>query len=186
MTSHLLRTAGAAGLLALACANLPVAAVAADTEALIKNALSAAPPAVAADAKVMNMKGEVLRDGKGAFTCFPFEGPGTGTDAMCVDDEFMRWAGAWMSKSDFKAEKVGLAYMLAGDSPTGGASNIDPFATAATPDNHWVIEGPHVMIITPDAAALDALPDDPNSGGPYVMWKGTPYAHIMMPVGPRP
>jgi hypothetical protein len=23
---------------------------------------------------------------------------------------------------------------------------------------------------------------DPWNGGPYVMWKGTPYAHIMVPV----
>jgi len=186
MTSRLLPAARAAGVLAIAAAVQPMTAGAADTEALIQNALSAAPPAVAADAKVMNMKGEVLRDGNGAYTCFPFEGPGTGTDAMCLDEEWMRWAGAWMERKDFTAEKVGLAYMLAGDAPSGGASNIDPFATASTPDNHWVIEGPHVMIITPDAAALDALPDDPNAGGPYVMWKGTPYAHIMMPVGPRP
>ena len=27
---------------------------------------------------------------------------------------------------------------------------------------------------------------DPNNGGAYVMWKGTPYAHIMVPVAKRP
>ena len=41
------------------------------------------------------------------------------------------------------------------------------------------------MIIVPDAALLEGVPTDPNAGGPYVMWKGTPYAHIMMPTGPR-
>jgi hypothetical protein len=51
-----------------------------------------------------------------------------------------------------------------------------------TPGDDWVHTGPHVMIIVPDPAALDGLPTDPNSGGPYVMWKGTPYVHIMMPV----
>jgi len=25
-------------------------------------------------------------------------------------------------------------------------------------------------------------PTDPKSGGPWVMWKGTPYAHVMVPV----
>ena len=30
---------------------------------------------------------------------------------------------------------------------------------------------------------LDTLPTAPNYGGPYVMWKGKPYAHIMVPVG---
>ena len=157
-----------------------------DNQALIANALSAAPPAITGNATVMNMKGDVLRQGDGAYTCFPFEGPGTGTDAMCLDGEWMRWADAWMHKADFKADKFGLAYMLAGDAPTGGASNIDPFATAATADNQWVIEGPHVMIIVPDPALLEGISTDPNAGGPYVMWKGTPYAHIMMPVGPRP
>ena len=165
---------------------LPAPASAQDTQALIENALSAAPPAAAANATVMNMKGEVLRQGNGDYTCFPFEGPDTGTNAMCLDGEWMRWADAWMNKKDFKAEKFGLAYMLAGDAPTGGASNIDPFATAATADNQWVIEGPHVMIIVPDPALLEGVATDPNAGGPYVMWKGTPYAHIMMPTGPRP
>jgi hypothetical protein len=26
------------------------------------------------------------------------------------------------------------------------------------------------------------MPTDPKSGGPWVMWKGTPYAHLMVPV----
>lgn len=156
-----------------------------DSEALIKNALSAAPPAVAANATVMNMKGEVLRQGDGDYTCFPFEGAGTGTEAMCLDAEWLRWADAWVNKKDYKPQSFGLAYMLAGDSPTGGASNIDPFATEPTADNEWVVEGPHTMIIVPDPALLEGISTDKDVGGPYVMWKGTPYAHIMMPVGPR-
>jgi hypothetical protein len=41
------------------------------------------------------------------------------------------------------------------------------------------------MIIVPDTNMLQGISDDPNNGGPYVMWKGTTYAHIMVPVGPR-
>ena len=26
------------------------------------------------------------------------------------------------------------------------------------------------------------MSDDPKSGGPWVMWKGTPYAHLMVRV----
>jgi hypothetical protein len=37
------------------------------------------------------------------------------------------------------------------------------------------------MILVPDESMLADLPDDPDVG-PYVMWKGTPYAHIMVPV----
>jgi len=33
-----------------------------------------------------------------------------------------------------------------------------------------------------DAKTLDMYPTDPKSGGPWVMWKGTPYAHLMVPV----
>jgi hypothetical protein len=47
------------------------------------------------------------------------------------------------------------------------------------------VEGPHVMILTPDPAALKDVSTDPNAGVPYVMWKDTPFAHVMMPVGPR-
>jgi hypothetical protein len=42
------------------------------------------------------------------------------------------------------------------------------------------------MIIVPDPALLESLPADPNHGGAYVMWRGTPYVHIMVPVGQRP
>lgn len=155
-----------------------------DKEALIQNALSAAPPAIAETATVMNVKGEVLRQGTGPYTCFPYEGKGT--EAMCLDGEWMKWGQAWMQKkTDYKPASFGLAYMLAGDAPDGGASNIDPFATEKTADNQWVVEGPHVMILTPDPAMLKDVSTDPNAGVPYVMWKDTPFAHVMMPVGPR-
>ena len=29
---------------------------------------------------------------------------------------------------------------------------------------------------------LGSYSTDPKNGGPWVMWKGTPYAHIMVPV----
>jgi hypothetical protein len=160
-------------------------ALAQDKDALIESALRAAPPAIAETATVMNMNGEVLRDGSGAYTCFPYEGKGSA--AMCLDAEWMVWADAWMNrKMDYKPARFGLAYMLAGDAPDGGASNIDPFATERTDDNQWVVEGPHVMILTPDQTLLADVTSDTDAGGPYVMWKDTPFAHIMMPVGPRP
>lgn len=94
----------------------------------------------------------------------------------------MEWAKAWMSKQPFQAKALGISYMLAGDE---GASNIDPYAEGETADNQWIKEGPHLMIITPDKSLLDSLPTDPSDGGPYVMWKGTPYVHIMIPIGKR-
>ena len=67
-----------------------------------------------------------------------------------------------------------------------GASNTDPFATGPTASNQWVVSPSHVMLLVPDAKMLDTMPTDPHSGGPWVMWKGTPYAHIMVPMAAVP
>ena len=51
-----------------------------------------------------------------------------------------------------------------------------------TPDNHWAHHTPHMMIAVPDLEVARRPADRSDNGGPYVMWKGTPYAHIMAPV----
>jgi hypothetical protein len=98
---------------------------------------------------------------------------------MCLDKEWQKWMEAWMSKSDLKINGTGIGYMLRGDQ---GASNTDPFATGPTADNQWVVAPPHIMVLYQDPKMLDSYPTDPKSGGPWVMWKGTPYAHVMVPV----
>jgi len=164
----------------------PAAGAEASKEALIRDAVSAAPPALSRTVTVKDWDGTVLRKGSGAYTCFPtpveLRAKG-GREPMCVDGVWAEWVEAWMNKKEFRARQVGIGYMLAGDA---GASNIDPYAAARTPDNQWVVEGPHAMVLVPDPAQLEGLPTDPNSGGAYVMWKGTPYAHVMIPVGKRP
>lgn len=155
------------------------------SEDLIENALSAAPPAIAETATVVDGEGNVLREGTGTYTCLPYTG-GVG-GAMCLDAEWMALGEAWMNgDEDYRPSGLGLAYMLAGDAEEGGASNIDPFAKERTADNEWVVEGPHLMIIVPDPAMLEGFNTDPTSGEPYVMWKDTPFAHIMLPTGPQP
>ncbi|QUJ70181.1 hypothetical protein KDD30_18800 (plasmid) [Photobacterium sp. GJ3] len=154
----------------------------ADKDAMLQDALSAAPPTLRDKVTVMDWDKNVLQEGSGSYTCFPTPPQLEGTAPMCMDGLWMLWADAWMNKKPVQIESIGISYMLAGD---GGASNIDPYAEKETPDNQWIVEGPHLMIITPDKSLLDALPTDPNNGGPYVMWKDTPYAHIMVPVGPR-
>lgn len=155
------------------------AAVAVDPrEAMISDALSAAPPSLAATAAVMDWEGNTLKEGSGPYTCMPTPAALQGKSPMCMDAPWMEWAHAWSNRTEFKTDRVGISYMLAGD---GGASNTDPFATGPTEDNQWVVEGPHLMIIVPDPAMLEGISTDPKNGGPYVMWKGTPYAHIMVP-----
>jgi hypothetical protein len=153
--------------------------------AMISEALSAAPAAVAKTAKVMDWDGHVLREGSSAYTCFPTppQMRKMGKEPMCLDATWQKWAQAWFEHKDFKADQAGIAYMLGGDV---GASNTDPYATEKKPDNQWVVSGPHMMVLVPDASALANISTDPNNGGPFVMWKGTPYAHIMVPIGAAP
>lgn len=155
-----------------------------DKADLIKSALSGAPPMIAATAAVKDSQGNVLKAGSGTYTCFPREKAGTAP--ICVEKAWEAWIDARKNNKPFTAPGVGIAYMLAGDAADGGASNVDPQAKAPTEHNHWVVEGPHIMILVPDAAALDGLPAEPGTGEPYIMWKHTPYAHIMAPVAARP
>ena len=152
----------------------------ADPEALIKEALSAAPPEIAASAAVEDWDGNVLRGGYSDLVCYPT--PPERGDAkcpMCLDATWREFVKARVAKTDFKTDSVGIAYMLAGDCPV---SNTDPDAEAPTADNQWInAEGPHLMFIVPDNAILESMSTDPYSGRPYVMWKGTSYAHIMVP-----
>jgi hypothetical protein len=69
--------------------------------------------------------------------------------------------------------------MLQGDR---GASISDPFAETAQKTKDWVVAGPHIMVATPNVSSLSALPGVPSNGIPWVMWQGTPYAHIMVPL----
>ncbi|GBD32610.1 MAG: hypothetical protein KatS3mg081_2553 [Gemmatimonadales bacterium] len=147
--------------------------------------MSAAPAAVAAQAAVMDWPqtegGEFteLRSGTNGWVCFPDIPSSPGNDPMCVDQHFMAWATAWMSKKPPKITAVGFGYMLQGGSD---ASNTDPFKMAPDPGEPWVDTGPHVMMVVPNPASLRGLSTDHKSGMPYVMWQGTPYAHVMLPV----
>jgi hypothetical protein len=151
--------------------------------AKVARAMSAAPPSISRSATIMatgaDGKMKQLRAGTNGWMCMldPNSVP------MCLDKEWQGWADGWINKKDPQVKNVGVAYMLQGDK---GASNTDPYAEKQAADNHWVVSGPHVMMLTPDAAQLDALPTDPNNGGPWVMWKGTKYAHIMVPTAPMP
>jgi hypothetical protein len=160
-----------------------VAARADDDAALIKSAESAAPAALSSKAAVyaMNEKGEMrtLREGSNGWWCMPDSPATPGPDPMCGDANAMEWAMAWIGKKDPPKDKVGFMYMLEGGTD---ASNTDPYATAPTEGNNWIKTGPHVMVVN----AMDKMAGYPESPAPdttqpYVMWAGTPYAHLMLP-----
>lgn len=149
---------------------------------LIANAMSAGPPAISRDATIIAMDGDkmrILRQGKGDFNCVPDDPGSPGNDPMCLDRNAMEWLQAWMDHKDAPKGKMGLVYMLQGGSD---ASNDDPFATAPPQGKKWVTTGPHVMVVGM-AGMLGSLPrtaDVPTR--PFVMWGGSSYEHIMMPV----
>ena len=153
-------------------------------QALIANALSAAPASLTAGATVMGHDGRVLRKGTSDWVCMP-DMPDVPNDTpMCLDAPWRALIDAWMNKRPATVTQMGFGYMLQGDMPV---SNVDPFATAPTSTNQWIPRGdPHVMVLVPDRKLLDGLATDPKSGGPFVMWKGTPYAHIMLPTTAAP
>ena len=152
-----------------------------DSAALKADALTAAWSGMVKDATVVDWEGNVLQEGSNGYTCLPTPAMLSGTAPMCMDSEWMKWADAWANKKEYAAETLGISYMLSGDE---GASNIDPYAEGPTDDNEWIEEGAHLMVLAP-AALLETYPTDPHNGGPYVMWKGTPYAHLMVPIGAR-
>jgi hypothetical protein len=152
-------------------------------KALIASAESAAPPAIAAKATLVDMGpngARVVRKGTNGFTCMADSPATPGPDPMCADENAWAWAGAWIGHKPPPAGKVGFMYMLAGGTD---ASNTDPYATKPSQANHWVKTGPHVMIVgDPEIVKHYPASPEPDTKQGYVMWAGTPYAHLMLPV----
>jgi len=144
---------------------------------LLASAKSAAPESVSKDATVMTWDMRGLHVGTNGWTCVP-DGPSPGVDPMCVDKNGTEWMMALMHGTKPDKDKMGFGYMLMGGSD---ASNTDPTATAPK-DGKWIETGPHVMILNigDRYAGYPTTADDPTK--PYVMWSGTPFAHLMMPV----
>ena len=153
----------------------------------IRKAMSAGPDDIAKHAAVMEMdeKGAMkhLRAGANGWTCMLVPAGPDVSDAMCMDKTWSAWADAYMVKKTPQVTSLGIAYMLGGDH---GGSNTDPFAMKPTATNQWVVVPKHIMLLVPDPKVLDSLPTDPHAGGAWVMWKGTPYAHIMVPLSAVP
>ncbi|MDP3660176.1 hypothetical protein [Phenylobacterium sp.] len=163
---------------------MKAAAPAAGDASMIASAMSAAPRAVGDKAAIVAMDAtgamRELRKGSNGFTCMPDNPATPGPDPMCGDANAMQWAAAWVGKKAPPAGKVGFMYMLEGGTD---ASNTDPHAQAPSASNNWIKTGPHVMVVGADGM-MEGYPTSPtpDTSAPYVMWAGTPYAHLMLPV----
>jgi hypothetical protein len=157
----------------------------ADTQAKIEEAMSAAPSSVSANATILDNamddagKFVVLREGSNGWYCLPDALGTPGPDPWCFDETWLDWAYAFVAQKEPNTTVVGIAYMLQGGSD---ASNTDPFATEPEAGNEWMNSGPHIMLLMPEDLAQSGFSPDFQSGGPWIMWAGTPYEHLMVPV----
>jgi hypothetical protein len=157
----------------------------ADAQAKIADAMRAGPSSLSKHATILDWdmddagKFVALRESSNGWTCFP-DDPGTPSDdPVCLDQTWLDWIYALMAGETPNTQVPGLAYMLQGGTD---ASNTDPMATAPAAGEDWLVAPPHIMILLPGDLAETGLSTDPHSGQPWIMWAGTPYEHIMMPV----
>lgn len=146
------------------------------TEIKIARALSAAPPVVAEAATVAEMdshgKMTVLRPGTNGFTCMPGDPSGVGQPAMCADEASLQWFKDFAEHKPKPTNTVpGITYMLAGATQR---SDSDPYDTTSPA----ITVGPHWMIMWPFDPKATGLPTTHTPMGAYIMWAGTPYAHL--------
>lgn len=157
----------------------------ADAQVKIDNAMSAALPAIAAGATILDNEVDdagkfiVLREGTNGWFCLPDAVGTPGPDPWCFDQSWLDWVYAFMAGEEPKVTTPGLAYMLQGGSD---ASNTDPFATGPEEGNEWMNSPAHVMLLMPEPFDQTVFSTDHASGGPWIMWPGTPYEHLMFPV----
>jgi hypothetical protein len=145
---------------------------------------NAAPSSLSKNATILSRDGQVIRIGNNGWMCLPDDPSTSGTDSICMNESWRNFMDALKNKKKPTYTQVGIAYMLQGDRPV---SNTDPYATEPKPGDDWVDKlGAHMMVLVPDVETLKSLPTNSKNGGPWVMWAGTPYAHLMVPIDSYP
>jgi hypothetical protein len=151
----------------------------------IANAESAAPPAIAKDATIMGWAEDgtpsvLLREGTNGWTCMADWPASPGNDPQCNDRVWQEeFSSAFATGEEPNITEPGIAYMLAGGSDP---SNTDPMAMEPAPGEEWITSPPHIMILLPDGYDATKFSTEPSMYVPYIMWDGTPYEHLMVPV----
>jgi hypothetical protein len=171
-----------AGLLAQA---KPAARSSAGDAEFIKDAESGAAPAISEKAAIARLEphGKVtaVRPGSNGFTCTLF--PDESQAPFCGDRIAFNWLVAAMSGKPKPPATGGVAYMAKGglhyETPEGRIV-MEPTSTTRK-----VREPPHWMLLVPQNPATTVIPSHPNPGGTYIMFAGTPYAHLMVYQDPK-
>lgn len=144
-------------------------------------ALSGAPSHIAKDAGVMIYAAdgkltEVKKSGNG-FTCIPTVMNLPEPDPMCMDAAVHQWMTDLINQAPKPTNAVpGIAYMARG----GSHYEKDGTVVMSGEGAKIVSEPPHWMVMWPFDAQTTKLPTKPNPSGVYIMFAGTPYAHLMV------
>ena len=147
-------------------------------------AMLAAPENVSGKATIMAADGAILKEGTNGWVCMPGSPPNENVNPMCVDPAWQNWLQEYMKavngevyEYDSESASFGVSYMLVGDI---AVDNNEPFNQNQS-KGVWVAERPHLMLLLP-ASMMKDLPTDPYAGGPYVMWEGNDFVHVMVPL----
>ena len=153
---------------------------------------SAAPSFIASKCTVVDVDGTILRQGTNGWTAMaanprgmadPENGWKDPHEAMPMvgDAQAMKVMEAFMAGTSPKLDHDGWAWMLHGDM---GEDNTTPmvFNKEDSAEGQWIESGPHLMLMPKDPSSLKGMTTDFNSGGPYIMFEGTGFDHLMIPV----
>src|ERR1700679_4088078 len=154
----------------------PMGATTEPLETKVTRALSAGPASIVKNATVAEMddKGnlKVLRAGSNGWTCTPGSASNIGEPPMCADQVALQWHRDFMAgKPKPTTTSPGIEYMLAGATQRSDSDPYDKTSPA-------IKIGPHWMILWPFDPKTSGLPTTHRPTGVYIMWAGSPYAHI--------
>ena len=157
---------------------------------------TAAPSFIAANCTVVDMDSEgnqiVLREGTNGWTAMaanprgpadPENGWKDAHEAMAMvgDAQSFKWVTAYMSKTKPEMDSDGWAWMLHGDMGEDNSKQMVMNKEDAA-EGQWIESGAHLMLMPKDPSTLVGQTTDFMSGAPYVMFQGTGYDHLMIPV----
>ena len=149
-------------------------------------AFSGAPAHIAKEAGIMiyGADGKLTETKKSAngFTCIPSVMNLPDPDPMCMDVAAQQWMTDRMNHAPKPTNTVpGIAYMA-----RGGAHFEKDGKIVMSGDGAKIVkEPPHWMLMRPFDPAATKLPTVPNPSGVYIMFDGSPYAHLMLYQDPR-
>jgi len=182
-------------LLSMCCTGLVVAlavptrahAQAAADAAYIKTAESGAPADIGSKAAIVKIdaKGAVttVRTGTNGFSCFVGV-PGDPDAPFCGDQNALAWIVSAASGAPKPSNTApGIAYMAQGGIHHETATR--DIMMMPGKDTHPVKEPPHWMLMWAFDPAASGLPTKENAAGVYIMFSGTPYAHLMIYQNPN-